>query len=165
MAGWLAGQRATAQRLNDNAPFTLNYTSIISNTATATTTELVAITTPSMTLRNGRAYRMTFKGLVQSSVAGDMVTVRIKKTNTSGTVYLDSMRIYVGNAAANSPAYFSNICTNTSGSDVTAALVGTYVRASGTGNVLIAATGTHVAYLHIEDIGIASDHSGAVAIT
>lgn len=165
MAGWLAGQRATAQRLNDNAPFTLSYTSIAANTAAGTTTELVAITTASMTLRNNRAYRMTFKGLVQSTVAADTVTVRIRKGSAAGALYLDTMRIYVPSASANAPVLFSNILTNTSGADVTAALVGTYIRASGTGNVLVAATGTQAAYLHVEDIGTASDHSGAVAIS
>jgi hypothetical protein len=165
MAGWLAGNKGTAQRLNDNSFFTLTYASIAANATAGTTTELVAITTASVTMRNGRAYRMTFKGLVQSSIAADTVTVRIRKTNISGTVYLDSMRIYIPVAAANAPIYFSNICTNTSGADVTAVLVGTYIRASGTGNVLVAASATHVAFVHVEDVGLATDYSGATAIT
>ncbi|WP_405856114.1 hypothetical protein OG407_07195 [Streptomyces sp. NBC_01515] len=164
MGTWLSGMRVTADRLNDNTPHTVNYTSITANTPNNTGTEAVALTTASITFRAGRAYRITFKGLAQSSVANDQVTVRVRKTNTSGDVYVDSFRIPIPTAGGNFPFYLANICANTGTSDVTAVLVGTYVRLSGTGNTVLAATTTHVCYVEVEDIGDAGDFAGARAI-
>lgn len=160
-----AGSILTPQRLLDNIPRTISYTANTANTSTATGTELVAITTSSVTFRAGRAYRVIFKGLAQSSAAGDTVTVRVRKTNTSGSIYLDSFRLYVAVAATNTPFYLGNICTNTTSADVSAVLVGTYVRVGGSGNVLLAATGTHVSYIEVQDIGDATDYANATAIT
>lgn len=165
MARWLAGNKGTADRLNDNTPHTISYTSLTANSSAVTTTETVALTSASVTFENGRAYRFTFKCLAQSSTAADTVTVRVRKTTTSGTAYIDQVRVYIAAAGANAPVYFQNVCVNTSGADVTAALVGTYVRASGAGNVLIAASSTNVCYIEVEDIGEAADFSGATAIT
>lgn len=162
---WLAGQKTTAQRLIDNTPHTISYTSLTANTGTTTTTETVALTTASVTFRTGRAYRITLKCLVQSSVAADTVTVRVRKTNLAGTAYIDQVRMYIAAGGGNSPVYFSNICTNASGADITAALVGTYVRASGSGNALIAASTNNVCYIEVQDIGESGDFSGATAIT
>lgn len=163
---WQPGMTITAQRLLDNTPHTISYTSLTSNTSTATSTETVALTTPSNTFRNGRAYRVTYKGLAQSSVANDSVTVRVRKTDTAGEVYIDSFRLAIPAAGANVPFCLSNILTNTSGADITAVWVGTFVRVSGgTGNVLLAATSTHVAYIELEDIGEAVDFPTARAMT
>jgi hypothetical protein len=165
MTGWLAGQKGTADRLNDNTPHTISYTSLTANTSAVTTTETVGLTTASVTFETGRAYRITLKCLVQSSVAADTVTVRVRKTNTSGTAYIDQVRVSIPAGGANAPVYFQNICTNSTSADVTAALVATYVRASGTGNALIAASTSNVTYVEVEDIGLAADFSGAMAIT
>jgi hypothetical protein len=165
MSNWQPGQRMTDARLRDNAPFTLAYAPLAANTATVTTTETVGITTPSVTLRNGRAYRITLKCLAQSSVSGDTVTVRVRKTDTSGTAYLDQIRQYIVANNANSPVFFSNTLTNTTGSDITAVLVATYVRASGTGNALIAASANNVAYVLVEDVGSADEYPAAQALT
>ncbi|MFJ9382094.1 hypothetical protein [Streptomyces sp. NPDC101455] len=165
MGLWLSGMRTTADRLNDNTPRTINYTPITANTATNTGTEAVALTTPSITFRTGRAYRITFKGLAQSSVANDQLTVRVHKTNTAGDIYVDSFRIVVPTVNGNTPFYLANICANTSGADVSAVLVGTYLRLSGTGNALLAATTSHVCYIEVEDIGDAADFAGARPIT
>lgn len=161
-----AGVILTPQRLLDNIPRTISYTAITANTAASTGTELVALTTSSITFRAGRAYRITFKGLVQSSVANDQLTVRVRKTNTSGDVYVDSFRLPILTANGNFPFYLANICSNTTSADVSAVLVGTFVRLSGgTGNCLIAATSTHVCYIEVEDIGDAADYPSARAIT
>lgn len=162
---WLAGMKTTADRLNQFHARTISYTAITANTSTVTTVETVAITTPSITFQNGRAYRIIFKGLAQSDTAADSVIVRVRKTNTSGTAYVDQVRLYVVANNANSPFYFANICSNTTGADVTAALVGTYVRASGAGNVLIAASTNNVAYVLVEDIGSSDDYANATAIS
>lgn len=161
---WLAGQRITVQRLLDNTPRTISYTSITANTASVTA-ETVWITSGSITFRTGRAYRCTLKCLLQGNAA-DKATVRIRKANLSGDVYLDSFHQGIQVSTSNTMFYGSNICSNTSGADVTAAVVGTLQRSSGsTANVAIAATTTHVAYMEVEDIGDASDFSGARAIT
>lgn len=168
MAGWLAGQKVTAQRLNDGAPFTVNYTAITANTATpSTTAELVAITTPSVTLRNGRAYRIVFKGLWQSSSTTDQAQVRVRKAAITGQTYVDSFRLVsTGLATSNAPFYLGNICTNTSGADITTTLVGCYSRVSGgTGNLTISASATNPAYVEVTDIGPASDYPGATVIS
>jgi hypothetical protein len=162
---WLAGMKITAQRLIDFTPHTVEYQSLTANATAVTTTETVALTTGSVVFETGRAYRFTIKGLYQSSVAADQVQVRIRKTNTSGTTYVDSFRLYCPAAGGNTAFYLSNIGVNTSGADITAVVVGTYVRSAGTGNVLIAASATNPAYIEVEDIGDASDFSGATAIT
>ena len=166
MTNWLSGMRTTADRLNDYTPRTISYTALTANTATNTGTEAVALTTASVTFRAGRAYRITFKGLVQSSVANDQVTVRVHKTNTAGDIYVDSFRLVVPTAAGNTPFYLANICSNTTAADVSAVLVGTYVRLTGsTGNCLITATTTHVCYIEVQDIGDAADFANARPIT
>jgi hypothetical protein len=155
----------TAQRLLDNTPHTIEYSAITANTATNTGVEAVAVTTSSINFRAARAYKITFKGLAQSSVANDQVTVRVRKTNTSGDIYVDSFRLTIPTGGGNVPFYLSNICTNSTAADVSAVLVGTYVRLTGTGNSLIAATSTHVCYVEVEDIGEAADYLSARAIT
>lgn len=162
---WQPGMTITAQRLLDNTPHAISYTAITANTATNTGIEAVALTTSSITFRTGRAYRITLKCLAQSSVAGDTVMLRVRKTDTSGAAFLDQVRMYIPANAANTPVHFSNTLTNTTGSDVTAVLVATYQRASGTGNSLIAASANNVGYVLVEDVGEAADYPGAAAIT
>lgn len=165
MSGWLAGQKTTAQRLNDNAPFTANYTSLTANSAAATTATVVAITTPSITFRDGRAYRVIFKGLAQSSVAADQIQVQVKKTNSAGASYVDSFRIQAPSAGGNTAFYLANVITNTTGFDIVAPLVGCVLRvAGGTGNVILAASTNNIAYIHVEDIGSALDYPSAHAM-
>lgn len=162
---WLPGMTITDQRLLDNTPRTISYTAITANTGTSTGTELVAVTTSSVTFRTGRAYRLTFKGLAQSSVAADAVTVRVRKTNISGDVYVDSFRLYIPAGGANVAFYLSTICSNSTVADVSAVLVGTFIRVAGSGSSLIAATGTHTCYIEVEDIGETADFPSARAIT
>lgn len=162
---WLGGQDVTVDRLNDNHPRTIMYTGITANTATTTTTEVTAITTSSFTMRNNRAFRVTAKALINSSVGADSSTIRIRRTDTTGATLLDTQRIYNTIASANSLCYAQNIFTNTTGSDITDVLVLDYFRASGTGNVLIAASASQVAYIEVEDIGVAADFPSATAIT
>ncbi|GGW41396.1 hypothetical protein [Streptomyces xantholiticus] len=160
----LAGQLITADMWNRRAPVLKNYTPITANSSNTTTVETVAITTASVTFETGRAYRVILRGLGQSSVAEDTMTMRVRKTNTSGQVLLESFRIYIPAGGVNVDYYSAQVCTNTTGADVSAALVGTYVRNTGTGNCFMAASATHVSYIQVEDIGPASDFPSAVAI-
>lgn len=160
-----AGQIIDADMLTFRPPYTVAFVPIMANTSAVTTTETVAITSPSITFEDGRAYRITLKCLAQSSVASDTVMLRVRKTDTSGTAYIDQNRKYIPANGANAPAHFSNIASNTTGSDITAVLVATYQRASGSGNVLIAASANNVAYILVEDVGDAGDYVNAQAIT
>lgn len=165
MTLWQPGMRITDERLNDAPPFTVEFASITANTATTTTTETVGITTAPITFRTGRAYRITLKCLAQSSVSGDNMVLRVRKTDTSGTAYIDQYRVQILAAAANMPVYFSNVCANTTAADINAVLVATYLRNVGTGNVIIAASVNNVAFIHVEDLGDAADYPSATAIT
>lgn len=139
--------------------------SIVANTSTVTTTETVAITTGSINFLAGRAYRIIIKGLAQSSVAADRVQLKVRKTNTSGAIYLDTMSALVIPAnTTNVMYYLGNEIRNLTASTITATLVMTYVRQSGTGNARIAADATNPAYVEVEDIGLASAYTDAVAM-
>jgi len=160
----LAGMRATADRMNDAFTRTIAYAAITSNSSTTTTTEAVAITTPSFTMRNGRAFIVKAKCLYTSSVAGDHATIRVRRTNTSGSTILDSQRLVVP-SSGNSLFYAENVFTNTTGSDLTSVMVLNYVRANGSGNVSVPASSAQVAFLMIQDIGLATDYTSATSIT
>lgn len=163
----LAGQLITADMWNRRAPVLKSYSAINANTSTTTTTEVTAITTPSITFESGRAYRITYKGLVNSSVSGDTVRLRVHRTDNAGTTCIDSMNSGVApinGADGNGLFNFDNVITNTTGADITAPLIGTYNRQSGTGNVRLAASATHAAYIEVWDVGPASDFPGATAL-
>lgn len=160
-----AGQRISADMLTFRPPYAVAYARITANTAGATA-ETVWVTSGAVTFKSDRAYRVTLKALIQGNSA-DKATLRVRKTDLSGSVFLDTFHQNIAVTGSNTLVYASNICTNTSGADVTAtALVGTFQRSSGTGgNVLIAASSTHSAYIEVQDIGPASDYSTATAIT
>ncbi|MFL5910546.1 MAG: hypothetical protein ACJ768_08285 [Gaiellaceae bacterium] len=163
-AWWLAQVYNPLTYLFNYAPQVLSYTAITANSSTTTTTEAVAITTPSITFQNGRAYRITYKGLGAGTVNGDNGQFRVRKTNTSGSTYIDSFRIpmFSGNTMFN----LQNICANNSGADISAVLVGTYVLVTGgTGTAAVAASTTNVAFILVEDMGLASNFTNATAIT
>lgn len=162
-AWWLAQVYNPINWLYNNTPQVVSYTAINANTATTTTTEAVAITTPSITFTNGHAYRITYKGLGGGSVNGDQGQFRVRKTNLSGTAWIDGFGQYMFNG--NTMFNLQNICANNTGADVTAALVGTYVRAAGSGNVAVNASTNNVAYILVEDMGPSSNFTGATAIT
>jgi hypothetical protein len=160
-----AGQRVTADMLSYRSPYSVAYARIAANSSGATA-ETVWVTSGAITFENARAYQVTLKALIQGNAA-DKATLRVRKTDVSGSVFLDTFHQNIAVTGSNTLIYGSNICTNTTGADVTAtALVGTFQRSSGTGgNVLIAASATHAAYIEIQDIGPASDYPSATAIT
>lgn len=162
-AWWLAQVYNPLTYLFNYSPQVVSYTAITANSSTTTTTEAVAITTPSITFQNGRAYRITYKGLGAGTITGDQGQFRVRKTNTSGSTYVDSFLqgLFNGNTLLN----LQNICANNSGADISAVLVGTYLRASGTGTVAVTASATNVAFILVEDVGLASNFPSATAIT
>lgn len=139
-----------------------DYTAIIASTGTVTTTETIGITSASTTFKAGRAYRITAKGWVQSTVLGDLVRIRVKKTNAAGQGFIDSFDgLRINSAAGMTAFHLQNVAINGTGADVTAALVMTYVRDTGTGNVLLGASAPNPAYIEIVDIGAAADYPDA----
>ncbi|MFD7224838.1 hypothetical protein ACFV9P_28120 [Streptomyces sp. NPDC059892] len=164
---WLPGQRITAQRLRDNHPRPVSYDAITSNSSATTTTEIVALTSSPVTFRTGRAYRISLKCAVQTSVAADRVTVRLRKLNSGGAVYIEIPHLVIPAATpANQLAESSVVASNDTGTDISTALALTIVRNNGTGNVLIAGSGAaFVGHILIENYGASSDFPNSRAIT
>jgi hypothetical protein len=161
-----AGERIIASVENARAPFTLNFTAINTDTPSGgiNTTETVWVTTPSLVFKAGRAYRVTVKGLIQLTAATTEAQVRVRKGALGGSILYDSWRI-ASPGQSNYGMELTGIFANSTASNITTAVVGTIQRASGAGNVLIAASVTSPAYLHFEDMGPASDFSGSIALT
>jgi hypothetical protein len=135
------------------------------STAAITTTETVALTAPGFGFGKNRAYRINVHGIATSTVAGDTVTVRVRKTNTTGTLLLDTGQS-IGIPAASAMCTFDNsVVVITNASPPIASLVATFLRGAGTGNVQITASATIPAYLEIVDIGAASDYANARLLT
>lgn len=135
--------------------------SITSNVGSLGTTETVLMTVPSMTFTNGRAYRVSMWGLQNSTSSDTHFLYRLRKGNasTSGTIYKDQMRVpTVNSASTNNAVSLSTILVNTSGADITTAVTFTGSVAVGTGT--FAASAGNVAYVTIEDVGLASAWPG-----
>lgn len=134
--------------------------------AAAVTAETVALTSPAVTFRTGRAYQITVKGLASSTVAADRVQIRVRKAALGGAQYLDSMAgIVIPAINANVPFTLDSICSNITGADIgPVALVMTYSRNAGTGNVTVTADNPNPAYLEIIDKGPASYFPSALAL-
>lgn len=140
----------------------INYTSITTSTPAVTTTHTIGLTTPVIDFQPQRAYRVTAKGFVQSSVSGDSVRIRVLKTNTAGQGFIDTFSGLVINGNNGMTSFtLQNIFRVTGASVVSAPLVMTYVRQTGTGNVFLGATAANPAYVEITDIGPASEYAGA----
>ncbi len=166
----LAGLRLTAAVWYDNVPHTITggyaATTVATSTPSGTPTQETAyLTSGSMTLRNGRAYRITVSTLI-TGTSPDTARMWVRRTNTSGSVLLDTQRIAIPSSGSNGRVTWENIATNQSGADLTGVLVATIARASGSAAVVgTNASGTSPSYLQVEDIGLATDYPTATAIT
>lgn len=164
---WLAGQKITAQRLIDNTPHSVVYEAIDSNSAAvSTTTETVTVTTASVNLRAGRAYKVALKCAVQSSVANDRVTARVRRRTVTGDVFIEVPHIVLPAAATNQLAESEMMAINDTASDSVGPFVATITRVSGSGAVLMAGSAAaFVGHIKVEDWGLASDFPNARPIT
>lgn len=143
----------------------VDYTPITANTATTTTTETIAVDTPPMTFVDGRAYRIVAKGLINSTVAGDVARIRVRQTGLGGMLILDSHHgLLINVNSGNTAFYLGDIVVNNTGADITDDLVMTYARHSGTGNILVAASATQPAYIDVTDIGLATSFVNATPL-
>lgn len=163
---WSPGQRITAQRLRDGAPWVVSYTAITATTPTTTSTTLTAaITTDPLAFRAGRAYRISFRGGLVTSVLGQQGTVAITKGTATGSVLLNAQRIATAEGQLGTMGfYFENILTV--GTDTTTALVGAYaiVNQLSGGNVAIFGSSATPSYLEVMDIGLAADFPSATPL-
>lgn len=134
--------------------------------AVAAAVETIALTLGGLTFATGRAYKLTVKGLVTSTIANDRAQVRLRRTNLAGTVYIDSMSSFVIPAINANVAFdLSVIATNTTGADITGAtLVLSYARNAGTGNINFTADASNPGYIRVEDVGLAASFTLARAI-
>lgn len=146
------------------------YEATQSSSATTTTTELAVLTTENTTFRAGRAYRIIYHGLVVSSVANDIVRMRVWLHaiggGAGGVSLVDSINAYVVPVAnIQVLADFQQICVNNTADDITDILIGTIIRGAGTGNVQLVANANNPAWIEVEDIGAADDYPGARLFT
>lgn len=137
---------------------------ITSDVTGMTTTEVVLMTVPSMTFVNGRAYRIYFNGMQESTTANTRFLYQLRKgsATTSGTVYVSPIRIPLTTASIAQAVNVSIILENNSGSDITTALTWTGSAAAGTG--IFSTSATNRAYSTVEDIGVVGSYSG-ISIT
>ncbi|MEU3599898.1 hypothetical protein ABZ714_14400 [Streptomyces sp. NPDC006798] len=143
----------------------LSYVNSQANSGTATTTEMVHVTTPTIVFQPGRAYRITYHYQGQSTVGGDTLGFRIRKSNTSGNSLFDSLRSHKGtNANDIVNGESSQIIYNSSGSNVSSTIVGTVYRSLGTGTINGFANAANPVWLMVEDIGVSSDFPGIKAL-
>jgi hypothetical protein len=134
-------------------------TSITANVTGITTTQVALMTVPSETYVDGRAYRVTVWGLLQSTTADTYGLFEIHKGTLAGTTYKGQMRVPVVNGAnVNSVVSFNTVFLNQSGADITTALVLSCSVAAGTG--IFAASSGNVAYMTVEDVGLATAWPG-----
>ncbi|MFD6421700.1 hypothetical protein [Streptomyces sp. NPDC060198] len=160
-----SGQRLIASESNVRAPFTVGYTPLTTNaTADAAGAEAVWLTSTSVTLRTGRAYRLTLKGLAVATVANTDCQLRVRRAALGGSLMFDSFRFALP-STANIAFYFANIIAITAAADITTVLACTISRAAGTGLVTVNASSVNVAYIHTEDVGPATEFAGATAIS
>src|SRR5260221_542256 len=97
---WVGGEDITATKLNQYRPFLLGSAAITANSSTITsTTEVAIITSGSMTLKNGRAYRFVINGLAQHATVSitDILYFRLRRTSSVGTAIRSLNTISVTN--------------------------------------------------------------------
>ncbi|MER8083854.1 hypothetical protein ABTZ57_01495 [Streptomyces sp. NPDC094048] len=136
-----------------------------STATTAGATEAVALTQTGVILKTGRAYRVQVRGLAQAATAAAGVRIRVRKTNVSGAIWLDTYTVATPTANTNVQYANQNVVTNATGGTITTDLVMTWVTASGSGNSYLNAGGGFYTAFEITDIGAAADFPGAQAIT
>lgn len=128
---------------------------------TPITTEAVLMSIPSMTYKDGRAYRVTLWGLQQSTTASTFFLYRLRKGNNTivGTIYKDQMRVpTLSTASTNGAVSLTVILVNTSGADITTAITWTGTCNAGTGT--FAASAGNRAHATVEDVGLSADWVG-----
>ncbi len=138
-----------------------------SSPGSITTSETVQLTAPSTTYRAGRAYKLAFRAIFRSSSGTpNLTTIRIRDTNTSGTIRFEvSGRVLAINPATTNigPFYFETYVANTGSSDITSRTLVLCMTADAANGVINA--GANVPYYwNCIEMGAATDYTEAVAL-
>lgn len=127
--------------------------------AVAGTEYLMFTTTSNITFINGRAYEVTFHGIINSAVT-QVPLLHIRKTNATGTLLINGGRQPITNAGTNLGFEKRGIIVNTSGADVVAPLALTVTPSSATLVNVLGAAASSQAYWRVVDIGSTGDYQG-----
>lgn len=136
-------------------------TSVASGAVAGTETLMftTAAGTP-ITFVAGRAYRVSFRGIIQSAVVQNPL-VNIRKTNLAGTLLIGAgARSPIATAGNNLPLWVEGIVVNTSGVNVTTVLALTATPQAATLVNILGGAGSAQAYWDVEDIGTTAQYSG-----
>lgn len=132
------------------------------SSTTAATTEQVMATSASATYRNGRAYRITWAGKVDSAT---LMTVqpRVRLGSLTGTNLVSGGSVDTRSGSADVDFIRTNIVKNTSGSDITSTIVLTFQNGSAAVSNFTG-TGSAANTLEIVDVGDSTDYTNATAM-
>jgi hypothetical protein len=136
---------------NDDIERRVGTTTRTSDTSTVTTTETVADSVTAF-LVAGRTYRVRWVVGYTSDVAGDSLFLRVREDTVSGTVMAVSRGYSPLTNGAGSRWVVVAEAEYTPGSSASKTFVGTYNRASGTGNVKVTAGTTTPTFLYVDYI-------------
>lgn len=115
----------------------------------ATFTAETVVQSITVALVSGRTYKISYAGSLQSSVAADSARSRIREDSVSGTE-MQNRRVACPNINAGFSADAEAEYTAAATANKTFVVTGE--RATGTGNISAAATGTTPTYLYVEYI-------------
>lgn len=134
---------------------------IDSTTATgALAAETVVLTLPSMTFKNGRAYKIVWYWVASQTTAG-LVNVKARRGTTTAGANKASWALPHNTTLSTTDQGYAYV-KNTSGSDITDQMVLT--AAPGAGTVTVQGTTTTVQTFEVYDAGAAGDFANAIAI-
>jgi hypothetical protein len=143
------------------------FQTIVANSADIGTTESVVLTESNVTFEDGRAYEFELKTLISGSTTATRPRVKIRKTNASGTIYVDWFDCPHPNAANQNQAFDqSRYLVRSAGSDLTTDVVVTLDENGGGGTCRLAANSAEACgTFTIWDVGASSDYPGVNTIT
>ena len=121
---------------------------ITENSAVVTTVE-TAVASVTAKLAIGRTYRVRFAGVVDTSVALDLVDVRLRENSAGGTE-MNLRRRDCPDATGRWPIEIEAEYTAALAGDKT--FVVTYVRVAGAGNIILLATATTPSHFYVDYI-------------
>jgi hypothetical protein len=150
---------ANLAMLMSSSTTTIAYTALTTS-STAVSSETVAITLPSITFRNDRAYKITYRGGLIANLGNQQLSVSVRKANATGNQYINGYRIFA-TAGGTVPFTLSDVFVNTSGANITEVLVGTVFVVAGGGTVQLSGNTNTPSYLMVEDVGIPSLYPNA----
>ncbi|MDK0525014.1 hypothetical protein [Streptomyces sp. ML-6] len=131
---------------------------------TITTSEQIALTQTGVTIKRDRAYRISVRGLARNDTANTGVRVRVRKTNASGAIWLDTFTVTTPSANANYQYANDQIIINDSGADITTTLVMTWVSVAGGNSFLNTGLGFYTAF-EVLDVGAMANFPTAQSVT